>query len=415
MTLPAITANYGNATLETKAATSGVSSPEPWFLDLLGGSQTASKVRVGPTTAMRVPAVARAVNLIAGVIGTLPCRVLKIEDSGEAPAPDHPAFVIVNRRANPWTGAGQFRAQLVRDMLLHGDGYAFANRVRGKVQELTHLPPGSVTVEPDPVTREPRYDVTVDGAVRSYHWSEIVHLSAPSLDGVSGKSPVHLGREAIGLAITLERHAARLFGNGARPGGIISVPGSLGDTGAPKLARSWQAAFGGEGSGGTAVLEGGATFIPVMLDAVSSEFNATRRHQVREIANVFNLPSTLLNDLDNGTYSNVEGLAQSFRDETLLPIIHALEFALERALLDEEETPAFRIAFDLEALDRADLSARAEAMAKRRAAAVTSANDERQRLGLPAHKQGNDLASPYTTPGTAKPEAKPAAEEGAAQ
>lgn len=413
MTLPAITATFGNVPLETKAATSGVSSPEPWFLDLLGGSPTASKVRVGPMTAMRVPAVARAVNLIAGVIGTLPCRVLKIEDSGEAPAPDHPAFPIVNRRANPWTGAGQFRAQLVRDMLLTGNGYAFANRVGGKLRELIYLPAGSVTVEVDEATREPHYNVTVDGAVRTYHWNEIVHLAAPSLDGVSGKSPVHLGREAIGLAVTLERHAARLFGNGARPGGIISVPGSLGDTGAPKLARSWQAAFGGEGSGGTAVLEGGATFIPVMLDAVSSEFNATRRHQNREIANVFNLPSTLLNDLDNGTYSNVEGLAQSFRDETLLPIIHALEFALERALLDEEETPAFRIAFDLDNLDRADLAARADALAKRRAAGVITANEARRDLGLPAHKQGNDLASPYTTPGGAKPEA-PAAEEGAA-
>ena len=87
MTLPAITASYGNTSLETKAATSGTSSPEPWFLDLLGGAPTSSKVRVGPTTAMRVPAVARAVNLIAGVIGTLPCRVLKIDEKGEAPAP----------------------------------------------------------------------------------------------------------------------------------------------------------------------------------------------------------------------------------------------------------------------------------------------------------------------------------------
>lgn len=414
MTLPAITASYGNASLETKAATSGTSSPEPWFLDLLGGSQTASKVRVGPTTAMRVPAVSRAVNLIAGVFGHLPCRVLKIEDSGEAPAPDHPAFVIVNRRANPFTGAGQFRAQLVRDMLLHGNGYAFANRVGGKLRELTHLPAGSVTVEVDEATREPHYNVTVDGAVRTYHWSEIVHLSAPSLDGVSGKSPVHLGREAIGLAIVLERHAGRLFSNAARPGGIIMIPQGVGKDGRDRMRESWQRNHGGDSNGGTAILEGGADFKSIAFSSIDAEFNITRRQQTREIANVFNLPSTLLNDLDNGTYSNVEGLAQSFRDETLLPIIHALEFALERALLDEEETPAFRIAFDLEALDRADLSARAEAMAKRRAAAVTSANEERERLGLPAHEQGNNLTSPYTTPGVAKPEATPA-EEGEAQ
>ncbi|MEH3117411.1 MAG: phage portal protein [Methylorubrum populi] len=241
----------------------------------------------------------------------------------------------------------------------------------------------------------------------------LLHVHAPSIDGVTGASPIHLGREAIGLAITLESHAALLFGNGARPGGIISVPGDLGDTGAPKLARSWQMAFGGGGAGKTAVLEGGATFNQVALTSVDAEFMAQRQHQVREIANLFGVPAIMLGDLSSATFSNAEALGQAFRDEAILPLVMSWEAALERCLLEEDELPAYRIAIDTDALDRADLAAKSDALAKRRAAGVVTANEERRALNLPSHPQGNELGSPYTTPGTAKPEAKPAAEEGA--
>lgn len=404
--LPTITASFGTAALDTKAATSGTANPEAWFTDLLGGTVTASKVRVNASSAMRVPAVKRAVDLIGSTLATLPVRVLKrAGEGGQVPATDHPAFPIVHRRANAWTSAGKFRELLTRDALLHGDGYAAVIRVGGKPRELIHLPPGTVTVELHELTREPVYKVTVAGAVEVLSWRDVLHVMAPSLDGITGANPVHLGREAIGLAITLEAHAARLFGNGARPGGVISVPGDLGDKGAPKLKNSWQSTFGGEGSGGTAVLEGGAQFKAITLNSTDAQFLELRQHQVREIANVFGVPSTMLNDLANATLNNAEALGQAFRDETILPWVLSWEAALERALLTDEELDTYTIAFDTDALDRADLAAKSEALAKRRAAGVVTANEERRALNLPDHDEGNVLGSPYTTANAGKPEA----------
>ena len=384
---------------------SGTSLPEDWFLELVGARITSAGVRVGAGSAMMVPAVKRAVDLIGSTIGTLPVRVFTVSsDETRAAAPNHPAFPLVFRTANPWTDARKFRETLTRDALLHGNGFAYVVRLNGKPSELIHLPPGTVTVELDELTREPLFRATLNGEARVLTWRDVLHVAAPSLDGVQGASPVRLGREAIGLSLTLEAHAARLFGNGARPGGILSFKDKLGEAVAARMKRSWQTAFGGDNSGGVAVLEEGATFSPVMLTSVDAQFLELRQHQVREIANVYGVPATMLNDLSSATYSNAEALGQAFRDETIMPWVVAWEAALERVLLNEDELATHAIVFDLDALDRADLAAKADAIAKRRAAGITTANEERRTLNLPPHARGDELGSPYTTANTAKPE-----------
>jgi len=175
--------------VETKAAViaSGTSAPEDWFLDLVGARITSAGVRVGPTSAMAVPAVKRAVDLIGSTVGILPVRVFSVSaDEARTPVPDHPAFPLVYRTANPWTSARKFRETLTRDALLHGNGYAYVVRVGGQPRELIHLPPGTVTVELDELTREPFYRATVGAEARVLTWRDVLHVPAPSLDGVQG-------------------------------------------------------------------------------------------------------------------------------------------------------------------------------------------------------------------------------------
>ncbi|NEU14586.1 phage portal protein [Methylobacterium sp. BTF04] len=392
--------------VETKAALvpSSVSAPEDWFVELAAGRATSAGVRVGAYNAMTVPAVKRAVDLIGSTVGILPVRVFTVAaDDARSPAPDHPAFSIVHRTANPWTSARKFRETLTRDALLHGNGYAALVRVGGKPRELIHLPPGTVSVDLDQITREPFYRATLDGESRVFTFRDMLHVAAPSLDGTSGASPVRLGREAIGLALTLEAPAARLFGNGARPGGVLRFPTKLGQDAANRMKRAWQAAFGGEGSGGTAVIEEGGDFTSVTLTSVDAQFLEMRQQQTREIACVFGVPATMLNDLSSATFSNTEALGQAFRDETVMPWVVAWETAYERVLLDEGELTTYAIVFDLDGLDRADLSSKTDAIAKRRAAGIVTANEERRALNLPAHANGNDLGSPYTTANAGQP------------
>ena len=80
-------------------------------------------------------------------------------------------------------------------------------------------------------------------------------------------------REAIGLAIILEAYAGRLFANGARPSGALTVPGKLSPDAVTRIKASVQALHGGSNSGGTLVLEEGAKFDQTALSSVDAQFS----------------------------------------------------------------------------------------------------------------------------------------------
>ncbi len=132
-------------------------SASTWPTDLLSEPLT-SGVSITPESALRVPAVSAAVNLIAGAVASLPMAIYKDDGQGKTLAEDHPGFDIVADAANEWTASSDLRKQLAVDAMLWGNGYALANRApNGEIVELIHLRPGSVIVSYDPATSQPTY------------------------------------------------------------------------------------------------------------------------------------------------------------------------------------------------------------------------------------------------------------------
>ncbi|WP_457796639.1 phage portal protein [Methylocystis sp. S23] len=395
--------------------------------DLLAPS-VLSGVSVTPQTTLSVPAVANAVSLISGAIGTLPLWIYRDEGQGKAVAEDHPAFDLVAYEANDWTSSSSLRTQLATDALLHGDGFAAVNRIGdGKAFEFIRLMPGSVTVLYEPATGEPVYRhqsqniATLDTTAqvrpasnadtpRDYHWSDIIHVRAPlSVNGLTGVAPIAHAREAIGLAIVLEAYAARLFGNGARPSGVLSFEQKLDAAAAARIRDSWNAAHAGSASGKTAVLEQGGKFQPLALTSVDAQFLEQRQLQTVEIARAFNISPALIGDLSRATWSNLESSNRQFLQLTLLPWLRNFESAYRRVLLSPEERRTYSVEFDTSDLLRGDTAARGEFLAKMRSNGIFTANECRAVESLPAHEAGDSLESPHVQTAKATLPAKEAA------
>lgn len=393
-----ITSDY-----EEKASpSSGIASPEAWLYDLFAGGATVSGQPVTPSTALRVPAVKAAVELISSTVGTLPAKVFISTDQGGKDADQaHPAYALVHDDANEWTSAGKLREQLTIDALTHdAGGFAYANRVNGRVVEFIRLAPGTVTVEIDALTGEPRYKVGNGRAQRIYSFRDVLHVQAPG-----GVAPIHHAREAIGLALTLEQHAARLFGKGARPSGILKFPNKLGADVATRISQSWHAAHAGENTGRTAVLEEGGEFQALTFSSVDAQFAEMRTFQILEIARAFRVPPHMIFEMGRATWSNSEELNRHFLTYTLLPWLRTWEDAYKRVLLAPDQRGGVMIEFVTDALLSATTAQRAEAYQKFRAAGVMTANEIRALENLPALADGNSLASPFTTTDKTKPEA----------
>jgi HK97 family phage portal protein len=358
-------------------------------------SSSAAGVPVTAESAMRCAAVNAAVSLIAGAVGTLPVRLYREGTDGREAITDHPAVDLVDGFANAWHSAGKVRELVTTDAILHGDGFAFVSKVGRKPVELLYLRRDRVVVEFDPDTSEPSYRV----GQQVYGPDRIVHIQNLSLDGERGLGLLRAGRDAIGLAILLERTSARLFKNNSRPGGVLTFKGQLRKDTVERIGASWRAAHGGDGQGGVAVLDNAGEYKPVAFTGVESQQVEQMQFSIQQIARLTGVPVTLLNDLSKGTYSNVEQQALAFLQHGLLPWLSEWVDAYTRTLLTKAERKTLSFEFDVDALLKADTQARASSFASLRAAGVITGNDARRELNLPALPDGDTLTSPYTTAG----------------
>lgn len=383
----------GRGTSETKS----FKLTDPEAFPLFGVSATASGISVTASSAMRVPAVRRAVSLIAESVATLP---FKTYTEAKTPAKDHVSYGLVHDWANDWTSAEELRELLTSDALLTGHGFAQVVRVAGRAVELHRMDPAAVAIDYDDFG-EPSYRVRLkDGgeAVLAHH--DVLHIQ-----GLRGVSPILLAREAIALALASEQHLAGFFKNGGRPSGVILHPNKLEADTMKKLAASWFQSHGGEQAGSTAILDEGMTFKEIAVKLADAEFSEVRREQVREIARAFNVPPALLYELSRGTWSNFEQSHRDFLTGTLRPWIARWQAAYSRVLLSPEERTAFYIEATPDDLLSVEFAARATAYSQYRAMGVMTANEVRGGLNLPSMADGDALQNPFTTTTNSAPPA----------
>ncbi len=373
-----------------KTEEKAVSLTDMAAFELFGATPTTAGITVGPSSAMRVPAVACAVGLIADTIGSLPAKAYQRTD--KQAADDHPAHRIVHDIANEWTSAEQLRTELTTDALLSGNGYALVNRLTdGTPFELHRIDPGNVKPETAP-DGEPFYIIKTTGGDLQRSYQDVLHIQP-----FGGVAPITLAREAIALAIAFERHIGGVFANGGRPSGIIKSEKTMDHSTKLNIADSWFKNHSGNRAGGTAILDEGMDYKPLSMTLADTQFAENRLEQIREIARAFRVPPTMLFELSRGTWSNTEEMFRQFHTVTLKPWLKQWAWAYSRVLLTPEEKASHYIEFVTDDLLTTDAAARATSYAQYRAAGVMTANDVRKGLNLPALAGGDELSNPYTT------------------
>lgn len=394
---------------ERKSLTSPTPEEEFLFTGGVAGSQV-----VSAATALTVPAVQSCIRLIAEAAASLDIRVEKKTGTNWEQDHDHPVAKLLADQPNEWSSTFELIRDLVATALTNDKGaLAFVNRVSGEVREICRYEPAYYTVDYSADGRsEPAFRINN----RPTAPSDVIFIRSPF-----SRSPLSLASEAIGAAKSMERHAANLFKNGARPGGVIETEKSMGDEAAKKMIAGWRKAHdGSENAGRTALLWDGASFKPMVMNSTDAQFLENRKYQSLEICRAFRVPPSMIYELDRATWSNGEQQGKEFLTFSLDPWLKILEAAMRRALFLAEERADHRIMFDRDDLTRADLNARATAISSLITTRVLNPNDGRAWLDMAPYPGGNEFANPHTgasQPGTsttgerAKPEEKKPTEE----
>lgn len=373
------------------------------ILEMLGGgSSTSSGIVVSSDVALRVPAVARAVTLISDTVASFPIIVERRAGNAWEPDTSHPVAKLLDAGPNDWTSSAEFVRDMIVAALTHDAGaMAWVNKVGGELREVIAYRPGIIAVEYDKDgTGEPSYRINGRPTPRD----EIIHLRTGF-----ARSPVMRAREAIGVALTMEKHAGQLFGKGARPGGVIETPKSLGHEGSMLMLKGWRTSMeGSDNAGKTAILWDGATWRQMTLSSVDAQFLELRKEQVVEIARAFGVPPAFLYELGRATWGNFEQQTKTFLS-SLETWMQPFEASMRRALFSPEERPDWRISFERDDFSSVDLTARASAISSLIASRVISPNESRPWIGtgLAPYPGGDEFANPHTgasQPGKPSPE-----------
>lgn len=380
-----------------------LTSLEDWLSEIFGAVPTASGTNISAETALKVPAVSSAIRVISEAAASLDISVKTADE--KTVIGDDLASALLQGEANDWTSGYELIRDLLVDALKHDvGGLAWVNRIDGRPIEIIRYLPGVISVNYNPTTGEPSYKING----KPEPSANIIHLRSPF-----GRCPLTLAREAIGVAFVLERHAARLFGRGARPSGALSFPKGMGEESVKKARAAWRATHEGDDSGGrTAILYDGAEFTPISFNSTDAQFLENRKFQILEIARAFRVPPSMLFELDRATWSNTEQMGREFLIYCLEPWLKALEGALRRGLFLADERKDRVIRFDRDDLTRASLDTRATVINSLISSRTINPNEGRGWLGMQPYEGGEEFANPNITtnsPGKPKEETDDAA------
>ncbi|MDF0598980.1 phage portal protein [Psychromarinibacter halotolerans] len=346
------------------------------FFEDHGGATSEIDVHVSVSRARKVPVVRNCLSLLAGSVAGLENGVFRRvgEDRVERRV-DHPVAKLL-RNPNPRQTGFDFIYQMVDDLCAEGDFYAEKVFEGGEVVALWRMEPHRVVVEELADLRERRYRFRDRwGRERILLADEVWHIALPPLmDDLKGTSPILVdGREAVAVAIALQRYANTLFKNDATPAYAFSMEGHFADAESKEnWTRSMLRRLTGRRRHQPMALEYGMKPHRLGLTAEEAQFLETRKELWLDLARLWRVPPHKVGILDRATFSNIEHQSLEFVTDTLRPILELIERSVGKFLLD---LPDEYFEFNVESLLRGDIKARYEAYSIARQWGWMSVND----------------------------------------
>lgn len=295
--------------------------------ELLGfGTPNLAGVAVGEHSVLGLPAVYRAVSLIAGAIGSLPMRTIDRGTTARARS------FLDNPGGPDGVTAYEWKETVLAHLLLHGNAYlAHIYGGAGQLIGLQPIHPLAVAVDGSKI-----YRVTLnDGTVRVFDPSTMTHIPALSLDGIKGVSPITVARNSFGTSIAAERSASRMFSNGALVSGIVTPEEDLTESEAQTIKESLRRKMQGEANAGDiAVINRRLSFQQWSMSAEDAQWLQSRAFQIEEIARWFGLMPFHLSQTDKQTSwgTGVSEQNRGLARYTLMPWTTRIEERLSRLL-----------------------------------------------------------------------------------
>lgn len=354
------------------------------------GSGISAAAEVNFDSAMQISAVWAAVRIIAETISSLPFNLYKVGPQGREIARDHDLHRVLTQQPNQYQTDVEFWESILLNLAISGNAYAIIQRsgkrivgllpVSSSQVETTLLPDGSVV-----------HSYTTGANVKVYAQESMWHIKLFG-NGIVGLSPLSYARQSIGIAIASDNRVTKIFSNGAKPTGVLTIDKTLTKEQRDQIRESFKGLQEGN-EDKLFVLEAAMKYEKVSMSPEDIELLDSRRFQIEDIGRFFGVPSILLNQTfgQSSLGSNVQEILSAFYKINQRPYLEKIEASVLRWLIPSADYDKYEAEFDFNAMTRADLGARMTANKEAINSGQMTPNEARKSEGRPAIEGGDQL------------------------
>lgn len=297
--------------------------------------------------AMNIPAVSKCVNLIADTVSMIPIKLYKEEflnGKRKTVEVEDERCDLFNLDTKDTLDGVQFKRALVRDYLLCGGAYAYIKKRRNTVKSLNYVSFENVHIIEnfDPIFKD--YNILIGG--QSYKPFEFLKILRSTKDGANGIGIINQNQELLKVAYLTLKFEQSLVSTGGSKKGFIKSEKKITKEAMDSLKKAWRELYCNT-ENNVIVLNDNLDFKEASNTSTEMQLNENKNSINNSILDIFGVPT--------------DWNWETFIKTAVMPILSAIECALNRDLLLEKEKKSFYFAFDTKEITKGDIKTRFEA------------------------------------------------------
>lgn len=331
------------AWVELRGGTGEVSFEDPLLQAMLGGGG------ISKEKALQVPTVAGGVDLIAGIVAGTPIKLYRDGPGKAEEVKNDPRLQLLNDETGDTLNANEFWRAMVRDYYLGKGGYAYIRREKGEFAGLHYVDEAQVAVlkNEDPIFKD--FKLQVGG--RSYEAYDFLKILRDTKDGAQGVPITRESGKLIEVAYESLCYELYLVKKGGNKKGFLKSAKRL-DADSLKNLKDGFSKMYSNNSDNVVVLNEGLDFQESSNTSVEMQLNENKRANADEFSKIFHIaPGVMEGSASDRDVASLARLAA-------IPLMTAIQCALNRDLLRENEKGTLYFAFDTKELLKGDMQSR---------------------------------------------------------
>lgn len=299
----------------------------------------------------------RAIYILKDILSVMPLNLYERQSDGDIILQNsHPLNLLISVKPSVlYTPYGWLSAMMV-NTLVSGNGISKIYRNKAGMPTALEVIPHNL-IDDILMGDDGQHLMYVLKNGQSLHSDDVVHFMGMSLNGLSGLNTTKTHADTLSSEAAMRDYIRSFLEKGAFLSGVIEHPGQLTDQSYKKAKASWDDAFGGtKKAGGTAFLEGGATYKRIQSNIVESGFEMVKSASIADISRIYGVPEYLIDASNRPTYSGVEQGDIQFKKYTIDGWCTQIKQELTRKLIPTKDQGKYFFDYDQSGLTSGDLN-----------------------------------------------------------